>query len=664
MKPAFLHRLKGGTVVALTLNLLLVFVLFTLTRLTFVVANWSMFGPHLDAAYALRLFAAGLRFDCTAILYLNCWLILAFLLPLHPKEHTRAYYNIVRYLFVAVNFVGLTANLCDCAYFPFTGRRTTWSVLQEFGGEGNLATILLNEGLAYWPLVVVGLACGWALYAGFRSGHTDSEPTGSPTSAAPASTSATAKPKLWRYYVVQSIALALAVGLTIGGMRGGFTKAVRPITMSNANQYVTQSIDAGIVLNTPFCIFRTIGKQPFSERNYMTPEEATRLFTPVHQPDSAATFRPMNVVVLILESFGGEAQERGFMPFVDSLAHTGRSFTYSFASGRKSIDGMPSVLSSIPSFVEPFFLTPASLNDLSGIAGELSRHKGYSTAFFHGAQNGSMGFEAFAMATGFERYYGRTEYCADKRYGGDADFDGTWAIWDEEFLQFFADHIGDLREPFVTSVFTASSHSPFRIPEKCRDRYEVTNPPLYGCIRYSDDAVRHFFEKAQQQPWFKNTLFVLTADHTSEPTLPAYTSDLGRYRVPIVFYSPALPELTGVDSERIVSQTDIMPTVLGLLGYDREYIAFGHDALRTAPDETFAVNYLPGSDYFQIVQGDWMLQFDGERVVHAYRYKTDPTLQHDLRGQHPAATEQRLKSLIQQYMHRMNHNELVVKAKK
>lgn len=635
--------LKRWPVACLIANLLVVFVLFTMTRLVFVVSNWAMFAEHMSTGYMLRLFLAGLRFDCTAVLYLNCWLIVAFLFPLHIKERSRSYYKVLRIMFTVVNFIGLAANLCDCAYFPFTGRRTTWSVLAEFGGEGNLATILLHEGLAYWPLFIVGGLMAWGLYKSFVS---------------PAPQTSFERRALIRYYTVQTLSLAVAAGLTIGGMRGGFTKAVRPITMSNANLYVTHSIDTGIVLNTPFCILRTIGKEPFAEVRFMDDAEAQRLYSPLHTPADGMEFKAENVVVIILESFGKEGLARGFMPFLDSLAHEGLSFDQSFACGRKSIDGMPSVLSSIPSFVEPFFLTSGSLNTLSGIAGELTRHKGYASAFFHGAENGSMGFSAFAHATGFEHYYGRTEYCADPHYGGDADFDGTWAIWDEEFLQFFCDHLADHGEPFVGGVFTASSHSPFRIPEKYRGRYPVTDPPLYGCIRYSDDALRRFFDKAKTQPWFSKTIFVLTADHTSEPTLPEYTSDLGRYRVPIVIYAPGHPELHGVDHDRIASQADVMPTVLGIMGYDRPYVAFGQDVLHTPADKTFAVNYLPGSDYYQFIQGDWMLQFDGQRVVHAYRFKDDATLQHDRCGQHPAEYERRLKSIIQQYMYRMLHNKL------
>jgi phosphoglycerol transferase MdoB-like AlkP superfamily enzyme len=188
-----------------------------------------------------------------------------------------------------------------------------------------------------------------------------------------------------------------------------------------------------------------------------------------------------NIVILIVESFGREyigalnetlegGKYQGYTPFVDELCDSCVTFRWSFCNGRKSIDGMPSILSAIPMFVEPFFLTPASMNEVGGLAQAL-REKGYETAFFHGAENGSMGFQAFARKTGFQKYFGRTEYNADPRFNGDKDFDGMWAIWDEPFLQFYAQQMSELREPFMTAVFTASSHHPYAIPEQYKDTY-------------------------------------------------------------------------------------------------------------------------------------------------------------------------------------------------
>lgn len=642
-----IYKITHSTAGALALNLLLVFLLFSITRVIFTMCNSSLYSEHLSAGYFVHLMYAGLRFDCTAILYLNCWMILLFLLPCHWKEKSKKYYGIQRILFTIVNFIGLSANLCDCAYFPYTGRRTTWNVLQEFGGEGgNFINIFINEGLAYWYLFIIAAVFAMVLWMGFTT---------------PVKENIKERKYIAAYYVKHFVLLVLAIFLTIGGMRGGFTMAVRPITMSNANQYVENAVDAGIVLNTPFSIMRTIGKKPFTEKNYMTMQEAERLYSPLHVPAAKEEFKPMNVVILIMESFGEQAMSLGYMPFLSSLAEESLSFKYSYATGRKSIDGMPSVLSSIPSFVEPFFLTPASMNELSGIAGELSRNKGYTSAFFHGAENGSMGFEAFAKATGFQKYYGRTEYNQDPRYHGDDDFDGTWAIWDEEFLQYYCDKMTEMKQPFVTSVFTASSHPPFAIPERYKNTFPPTNPKIFGCIKYSDNALRLFFEKAKKQSWFANTIFVITADHSCERVEPQYTTDLGSFKVPIIIYAPSMPELKSRSIDILMSQNHIMPTVLGLMNYDKPYVAFGQDVLNTAAEETFAVNFIPGNEYYQFLQGDWMLQFDGEKVIHAYRFKEDTLQVNDMKGKHPKVYEQKLKSVIQQYMYRMNHNQLIAR---
>ena len=643
-------------------NLVLVYIVYFICRLAFVLVNWDVFGGNLSFGYAMSLFGAGVIFDTTAILYSNALFILLFLLPFHWKENAR-FYQVVRWLFTIVNSIMLITNLIDCVYFGYTGKRTTTSVLQEFQheGGGNLASIFLDGFINYWYLVILAGVLCYGLYRLFRS------PKDFPIR------------NLKVYYLSQIVCLLLAVPFTIFGMRGGMTTATRPITISNANQYVNRPLDAGIVLNTPFAIFRTLDKQPFITPHYMSDAEAKALYSPVHMPADSASFRPMNVVVLIVEGMTKQhlgsvnrhldnGQYKGFMPFIDSLMTRSLSFEYSYSNGRKSIDGMPSVLSSIPNFVEPFFLTPAALNDVSSLAGELTRHKGYTSAFFHGAMNGSMGFMAFARSVGFQKYFGRTEYNEDPNYNGDADFDGTWAIWDEEFLQFYCDRMSEMKEPFVTSVFTASSHGPFALPERYIGKFPKGNDPMLETVAYADMSIQRFFEKAAKQPWYNNTLFVLTADHTSLNSYPEYTTDLGYYKVPIIFFAPGMPELQGMDSEKIVEQIDIMPSVLGLLGYDRPFVGFGQDIFHTPAEDKIAVNYIPASGIYQLLKGDYLIQFDGTNVLHAYRFRTDTLMQEDVKDSMPQDTlkemENTLKSIIQQYMQRMNNNELVYREGK
>ena len=647
-------------ILSLLWNLLVVYVMFMVCRVIFVLANWTIYSGTLTWGHTLELFGAGLIFDTSAILYTNALVSVMMLFPLHWKEK-QGCYKIVRWIYVICNSVAIYANLIDCVYFPFTGKRTTTSVFAEFSheGAGNMAKIFAEQFLANWYLVVVAALISWLLWKLFRP---------VPSKVSSFST------RLPVYYITQVVVMLLAIPLFVAGMRGGFTTAVRPITISNANQYADRPAETGIILNTPFSIYRTLSKKPMLVPDYMSEQEATALFSPLHTPNDTAAFKPMNVVVFILESFSKQhfgyynrtlrnGTYKGFTPFLDSLiTNHALTWQYSYANGRKSIEGMPSTLSSLPNYVEPLFLTPASLNRMSGIARELGEQKGYVTAFFHGAQNNSMGFQAFAHATGFQRYYGRTEYNQDPKRNGDEDFDGTWAIFDEEFLQFFADRMTEMQQPFMTAVFTASSHTPYSMPERYKNVFPKGEEALQESIAYSDHALKLFFETARKKAWFKNTLFVITADHTSRQIDPFYKTSLGYYTVPIILYAPGDESLHGYDTERVVEQTDIMPTVLSYLHYDKPYIAFGKDMLHTQPEETFALHWVPESNGYEFVKGDYVIEFDGEQVTAAYRYRTDSLLNHNVKTTMPAGTLQQMtlqaKSVIQQYMQRMNNDQL------
>ena len=637
---------------AFLVNLVWVYLLYALCRAVFLWENWGTYAPHFAQLDKVEAWTGTLFFDTSAILYTNALYALLMLLPL-PWKRQAVWQGTAKGLFLLVNALAVVVNLGDAVYFKYTGRRTTMSVFSEFSHEGNIASIVGKEVLSHWYLVLLGVALIALLVRLYVHPHSDNR---RPT---------------WRYYTVQTLALGLFAPLCVAGMRGGFTTAVRPITLSNANQYVNQPSEAALILNTPFSLIRTVNKTAFVDPKYMTAQEMSTLYSPVHHPMAGEAFRSKNVVVFILESFGKEnsgwlnphldgGRYKGYTPFLDSLMQESLTFEYSFSNGRKSIDGMPSVLSSIPMFVEPFFLTPASLNHLSGLAGEL-RTKGYHTAFFHGAANGSMGFQAFAKATGFGEYYGRTEFNADKRFRGDADFDGTWAIWDEPFFQFYAQKMSDFRQPFMTALFSASSHAPYKVPEDQEERYpQEGKNPLNRCVRYSDNALRAFFATARRQPWYKNTLFVLTADHTSLSDHPEYQTPLGVFSVPIVFFDPS-GELPKEHRAGIAKQIDIMPTVLGYLGYDKPYIAFGTDLIHTPAKDNYEVAYYNGIYLF--AQGDYVLAFDGTKTKSIYNFRNDWMGQHNLVGRVPeqAAMERRLKAIIQSYMQRMTTDQMVWK---
>lgn len=656
-----------SVVLAMMYNLAIAYVVYMLCRIIYIVVNWGIFGDRFGDLSLVSLLRGSLVFDTSAILYTNALYALLMLVPLHYKER-HIWQKLCRWLFVIVNGVAVILNMGDAVYFSYTGRRTTMTVLNEFSRESNLLGIFAESAVVHWLLLFIG---GVIIYGMWR------------LYVMPAQFLFERNAKRYVvYYMVQLLCLACFIPCCVAGMRGGFTTAVRPITISNANQYVNRPIEAAIVLNTPFSLFRTTGKDVFHNPGYFAAQELDSIYSPLRNQGDAVpdiVQKKKNVVVLIVESFGREyigaynekledGKYKGYTPFVDSLLRQSLSFDYTFANGRKSIDGMPSVLSSIPYFVEPFFLTPASLNNVSGIAGELGKC-GYSSAFFHGAENGSMGFEAFAKTTGFQKYYGRTEFDEDKRFNGDKDYDGMWAIWDEPFLQYYALKMTEMQEPFVTTVFTASSHHPYKIPEQYEKEFDLPEEkgnPIHKCIRYTDMSLRKFFETAKKQPWYKNTIFVFTSDHTNINDNLEYATDLGLFGAPIFFFDPS-GEMPRGRRHCVAQQIDIMPTVLQYLGYSNPYIAFGIDLFNTPDNETWAVNYNNG--IYQFVKGDYVIRFEGKRITGVFNYKKDWFMIKNLvnnQAMKPqiADMERELKALIQSYMMRMTENRLVVNAPK
>ena len=621
-------------------NLLLVYFVYQVARLEY----WLENTDYLN--YTFDVWHGGLLFDTSAILYTNALYVVLMLFPWHAKEKT-TFHRSCKWLFVIVNGATFAINLMDSVYFQYTMRRTTTTVFDEFSRESNLGSIIGKEFLSHWYLVLLFalvMAVLWKLYAMPYLN--------------------TKRLNWWRYSIACLLSLLLFTPFCIAGMRGGFTTAVRPITISNANQYTKHPADAALVLNTPFSLIRTIGTNVFVVPNYFDSQEKMEsIYSPIHIPADTLQMSKKNVVVLIVESFGREyigalnrslenGKYKGYTPCVDSLIAHSTTFRYSYCNGRKSIDGMPSILSSIPMFVEPFILTPSSMNDFTGLAGILEQ-EGYQTAFFHGAQNGSMGFQAFAQKTGFQHYYGRTEY---ENARGTDDFDGTWAIWDEPFLQYYAEEMSHMQQPFMTAVFTASSHHPFVIPEKYQQQFPEEGLEIHKCIRYTDMAIGRFFETASRQPWFENTIFVLTSDHTNMSDHAAYQTDLGGFCSPIIIYDPSRP--TGVIQDKVAQQIDILPTILGMLGYTKSYFGFGIDVLNTPTEKTWAVNYLNG--IYQYVKYGYVLQFDGTNTKAVYSLD-DRLMKNNLKGkvEIQPQMELELKAIIQQYMERMTQNRLM-----
>jgi phosphoglycerol transferase MdoB-like AlkP superfamily enzyme len=288
-------------------------------------------------------------------------------------------------------------------------------------------------------------------------------------------------------------------------------------------------------------------------------------------------------------------------------------------------------------------------NQIESLAHCLNK-KAYTTSFYHGGNNGTMSFDAFAKLAGFTHYKGRNEY------NNDADFDGKWGIFDEPFFKYVANDFSKTKEPFLGVVFSLSSHHPYTIPPHLHGKFRKGKLPIQEAIMYADYSLKTFFKKASQTTWFANTLFVITADHTSEAYEPAFNTSIGQYAIPILFYMPNT--FAPQQSTLVAQQTDIMPTILHTLNYDKPFVTFGK-VLTDAKAKSCAINYLTGT--YQYITDSLAYHFDGEKMLACYRYKIDKSLKENILLQNPSRAMQDelfLKAFIQSFNKRMIHNQL------
>ncbi|MDQ1149188.1 phosphoglycerol transferase MdoB-like AlkP superfamily enzyme [Sphingobacterium zeae] len=639
-------KLKGvlAPYFAVAIRFIFLLVIYALLRLGFYGINASLF-PHIDAGKLLVMFAGGVRFDIVALLYLNILYIVMLTVP-GPFKDNRIYQQVAKWIFVVVNSIGIALNLIDFAYYPFTLKRTTGTVIDQFSNESNLVKLAFDFCLDYWYLIVLLALIVYGLMRSYQYIQLEKITNYN-----------------WKSFLIQVPLFLLTAFLFIGGVRGGWAHSTRPITLSNAGDYVETPEEMNIVLNTPFSILKTLKAVSLKPVHYYSDQELEQLYNPIHIPKADQPFTKKNVVVLILESFAKEhfgelnkdiqgGKYKGYTPFLDSLIRHAYTFTDTYANGRKSIDALPSVITGIPSIGEPFVLSIYSGNETTSLAKLLGK-KGYETAFFHGAPNGSMGFSAYMKLAGIQHYFGKNEY------NNDADFDGIWGIWDEPFLQFVANKINTFHQPFFASFFSLSSHHPFKVPEKYQGKFPKGPLPVQEPIGYTDNALREFFATASKMPWYKNTVFVICADHATVSYLPEYQTAAGGFQIPIIFYAPG-DNLVG-KADKLVQQIDIMPTILNYLHYDEPYFAFGSDAFKPGKDN-FVLNNNAGS--YNLYYKDYMMSYDGLKATSFYDLKKDRLMKQDLLKQHPAVLdtmESKMKAFIQQYNNRMIENKLTYK---
>jgi len=311
---------------------------------------------------------------------------------------------------------------------------------------------------------------------------------------------------------------------------------------------------------------------------------------------------------------------------------------------------MPSILAGIPSFKTPYTTSPYVLQPVESALSILNEKK-YDTSFFHGAPNGSMGLLGFSSVLGYDHYYGKDEY------GNEEDFDGYWGIWDEPFLGYVKTVLDQKQAPFFSTIFTVTSHEPYIIPEKYQGKFPKGNIPMHQCVGYTDYAIQQFFKQAKEEPWFEDTIFLFTADHSNQSDYAEYEKPINRFANSFMIYSPK-GQFQGVN-EQLSQHIDIYPTIVDLVGYEQPFRSWGQSLLSPPVQDPYVVDFF-GENYF-IMDDEHIIISDGEQILGMYKEK-DRGLKNNLKDQNLSAMNalnEKLNLFIQDYMNRITSGSLL-----
>lgn len=606
--------------------------LFTLLRWLFLVIYRSSF-PALEAGQAIVITLQGMRFDAMTIVVANApWIILS-LLPLSWSQRSW-WRRVLATLFIIVNGTLLLIVLIDLPFYGFNGKRMTRDVLgQTAAGWRELPTMMLNY---WWATLLFVVAMILVVRAANR--HARKEIPATPL-----------VPRLGVFIVLTGVLFFIG--------RGGWQ--YQGLSPAHAADHVGPGW-APVVTNSAFTFGYSLTEPPVSQHGWFDAATLDKLMPLRYDVRGDSIARKPNVVLLVLESLGREYigvlnGGKGYTPFIDSLCAHARVLSNAFANAERSNKSMCAILAGIPSFTDDAFMNTAYAGNTVEGLGTRMKQLGYSTSFFHGGLNGEYKFDSFSRSCGFDSYFGKDEF------GDDRFYDGHWGIYDEEFLAWSADRLKEQPQPFCSVVFTISSHDPFVIPERYRGKFPKGGQEIHESLGYMDMSVRRFFEHVSKEPWFSNSVFVITGDHTFQYNdHPAwYTNPAGRFSVPIIFYAPD-GRFSGTD-DRVAQHLDIAPSILDLVGYEGTLYTFGQSVFqRGRPNR--AVIQLGGQ--YRFIQDDRLLLFENERATALFNYLGDTLCTQDLRTTEPQTVERMsndLKAMIQRHGEILLHNSMVAR---
>lgn len=337
--------------------------------------------------------------------------------------------------------------------------------------------------------------------------------------------------------------------------------------------------------------------------------------------------KPKNIVILLLESHGARYVKslggQDLSPNLDKLYQQGWGFERIYASGTRSVRGIEAVTTGFsPTPARSVVKLGKSQTNFFSIA-DLLKEKQYHTQFIYGGESHFDNMKSFFLGNGFADMQDLATFKSPA-------FIGSWGACDEDLYdkadqQFTA--LSAQHKPFFSLVFSSSNHSPYDFPD---DKITLFNEPkqtVENAVKYADYALGKFVEKAKNSTYWNNTIFVVVADHDNRAG-GALNVPIGHFKIPAVIFGGGIDHRA---DNRLVSQLDLLPTLLSLAGIDSQNPIIGHDLTQQVPIEKQRAMMQRGQDFAWMTEDNQVVVFSPGKAASSYLY--DPEL--DLLSEKP-----------------------------
>jgi phosphoglycerol transferase MdoB-like AlkP superfamily enzyme len=412
-----------------------------------------------------------------------------------------------------------------------------------------------------------------------------------------------------RFRLITALLLLVFTASLIIPVRGGLQLA--PLNQSSV-YFSTNNYANHAAVNAPWNFLHSLFSKGISGKNpyqYASAERQKQvmdsLYSGGHTTEQLVNFpadTAVNIILIVWESFTEKAihiavDKTEVTPAFNRLKQEGIYFSNVYASGDRTNKGLPAILSGYPAMPNTTIIHSPAKSARLKVLSQVFKEKGYATPFFYGGEPEFANIKSYLLHGGFDPIVSKDDFAKK-------DMNSKWGAHDGVVMNRVFNELNNLSKPFFATWLTLSSHEPFEIPVQAVFKGQDIATQFLNSLHYTDQVLADFISKCRNQPWWNNTLMIITGDHGHR--LPSTGQPADDFRIPMLWLGGALKR-KGVAIDKVMSQLDLAATLTAQAGLKNDYFPFSKNILDSSTLQWAFFNFNNG---FGFVNASGRLVFD------------------------------------------------------